>query len=592
MKAIYVLILSLTIITQTEAQLFTPVQGDPIVSDYTDSRSVNIVDVNNDGADDVFISNGLEGGQDDLLYINNGDATFTKDSSAITSDGKSSVGASFADYDNDGDLDAYVTNWYGQLNGLFTNDGNGIFNQMGNTTLPQEASYSETATWGDYDDDGRLDLFVTNSGVQSNAGTRKNALYRQADLGTFVPVDTGVIVTETDYSRNADWLDLDKDGDLDLLVSNESNQPNDWYLNEGDGYFLKQTGQPLVTTNSSTMSFSAGDIDNDGDLDLFFANALYFQEQDNLLFRNENGVFEADENSILSSDGGCSYGSAFGDYNNDGHLDLVVSNGFCNGTDNLKNRLYENQGDGTFIKVENAFSDLPMICSYGLAWGDLNNDGFLDLVIANCKNSPSFPTFPNEVLLNNGNDNNWVKINLIGTISNRSAIGAEINLTASIDGQEVTQLRTISSQSGYAGQNSLTVHFGLGDASTIALIEVHWPSGITTTLQNEPANQTLTIEETTSGASTPFLKDNQIQIIPNPNHGEFKLRLDITSEFSDQDIHLKLMDTLGRLVHYQRMNGHGTIEKEVQVSQLPSGKYLLLIEQGKQQIGKKWFVKQ
>ncbi|MEK7256849.1 MAG: CRTAC1 family protein, partial [Bacteroidota bacterium] len=257
----------------------------------------------------------------------------------------------------------------------------------------------------------------------------------------------------------------DGDGDLDLYVSNEENQPDNLYRNDGGGTFTKLTnadGAPGLS-NRSSMSSSWGDVDNDGDLDLFVANSEFLVAQNNQLFKNDgDGTFTEITTGQLVTDGGCSYGSNFEDYDNDGDLDLAAANGYCNGQ--IVNFLYQNDGQGNFSRDHESIENLTTPCSYGAAWGDVNNDGFPDLVIATCKNSSGAPLPSDLFYLNNGNCNNWLKIKLQGTTSNRSAIGAKVWVKATIGGQQVTQLREISAQSGYCGQNSLVAHFGLGDA--------------------------------------------------------------------------------------------------------------------------------
>ena len=150
-------------------QTFTKITSGPVVTSPADSRSVNWVDVNNDGFVDLFISNGKAGGQNNMYYINNGDRTFTRvTNDIIVLDNKPSDGATFADSDNDGDLDAFVVNWYNQDNLFYTNDGTGIFTQITSTPVVTSGGYSETASWGDYDGDGLLDLYITRSGGTAN----------------------------------------------------------------------------------------------------------------------------------------------------------------------------------------------------------------------------------------------------------------------------------------------------------------------------------------------------------------------------------------------------------------------------------------
>ena len=315
-----------------------------IAGTNSDSRSVNIIDFNQDGLEDVFISNGVKEGQNDFLYINQGNKQFTVMSMGdIIADNAASVGATFGDYNNDGHIDAYVTNWYGQKNSLYQNDGTGKFIfQEGN--IVNIRSFAETATWGDYDRDGWLDLYVTIS-----AGSKENYLYRNLQNGDFERVITGGQVEEQDASRGANWIDINMDGHLDLFVANENNTANDIFNGDGDGGFIKNINGSVVVLSRSSMSSSWGDIDNDGDFDLFVANAGLYAEQNNYLFLNDGtGKMERVNIGELVTNGGCSYGSNFGDYDNDGDLDLIVTNGFCN--NNLKDWLFENQGDGTFVQ--------------------------------------------------------------------------------------------------------------------------------------------------------------------------------------------------------------------------------------------------
>ena len=297
---------------------FSKVTEGPVVTTPTDSRSVNFVDVNNDGWEDLFISNGPEDGQNNLLYINNGDGSFSAVASdPIVMDNSPSDGATFADADNDGDLDAFVVTWHGYINYYYQNNGNGTFTHLAEKLTANTSTYSETASWGDYDNDGLVDLFLTNSYVNL-----KNMLFKNLGNQNFSQITTGGPVTENAPSRSVQWVDYDLDGMLDLFVSNESNRKNNLFRNEGEGTFTKIEEGPVVLTSRASMSGSWADIDNDGDLDLFVANAGYFQQQNNQLFINQgNGTFIEQTDSEITTQGGCSYGSAFADIDNDGDQD-------------------------------------------------------------------------------------------------------------------------------------------------------------------------------------------------------------------------------------------------------------------------------
>ena len=525
-------------------RLFGKLTTGALVSTPSDSRSVNFVDVNGDGWEDIFITNGPQGGAENLLYLNSGPGgqfspVFSGD---IVSHAEPFDGATFADADNDGNLDAFAVTWYGKKNFLYFGNGDGTFTYDDSALPSIGGTYSETASWGDMDNDGDLDLYVANS-----EGNKKNLLFRNDGGRIFTKVADGPHVNDADASRSVNWTDFDGDGDLDLFVSNEANQPDALYKNDGTGNFSKATGTGAPSqSNRSTMSSSWGDVDNDGDLDLFVANAGYFSEQNNQLFLNEDGVFTAVTSGDLVTDGGCSYSSNFGDYDNDGDLDLIVSNGYCNG--NIVNFLYRNDGQGHFTRDLESIENLSTPCSYGAAWGDVNNDGFLDLGIATCRNSGNSPLEANQFFLNTGNCNRWLKVKLTGTRSNRSAIGARVWVTAIIGGQEVTQLREISAQSGYCGQNGLNAHFGLGDAEVVDEVKVEFLGGVDTTITDVPVDQLLEITEAIP-TSVRDAAENEafvVNVFPNPASEVFRVEVKMQKPLGQ--LFLRLMDNAGKVV--------------------------------------------
>ncbi|AEE52065.1 CRTAC1 family protein [Haliscomenobacter hydrossis] len=471
MKPILALLLMAGLAPALMAQQFTQLKNSPLTTKPGDSRSINLVDLNGDGLDDVFVSKGLKGGQNNDLFFNLGKGNFqaiTTDSIAL--DMSPSDGATFADTDNDGDLDAYVTTWYRRPNLFYLNDGKGGFTHIPKGITGSMGTYSETAAFGDYDNDGLVDIYISNS-----AGDKRNLLYRNKGNNDFERVSIDWL-NEALPSRSANWADFDNDGDLDLFVANEEAQPNSLFRNMGKGNFEKIITDPVAKDTFSSITASWGDVNNDGFLDLFVGNAGYMKAQNNQLFLNTGkGGFTLAPSGPLNTDGGCSFGSAFADYDNDGDLDLFVSNGYCTGE--IINFLYRNRGDGTFERDLSSLPNYQTPCSFGTAWGDLNNDGFLDLMVSTCKNGEKDPEPNNLVFMNNGNANHWLKIRLQGVASNRAAIGAKIRVKTKINGKSVWQMRELSAQTGYAGQSSLTTHFGLGTAQRIDELIVEWPSG-------------------------------------------------------------------------------------------------------------------
>ena len=540
MNKLNVLFLPLFIPSLLFAQLFTKVSTGPVVSTPGDSRSVNFIDVNNDGWEDLFITNGPEGGATNYLYLNNGDGTFTAVSGGdiVTTTG-SYDGATFADYDNDGDADGFVVTWWGQKNHFFQNEGNGAFTEDISIAPALPNTYSETASWGDYDNDGWLDLYVSNSG-----GDLKNLLYHNNGDGTFTKISTGAQSTDAFTSRGVTWIDFDLDGDEDLYVANEAGQANNFYRNNGDGTFTKITTGPEVSDSRSTMSASWGDIDNDGDPDLYTTNSGNFVGQQNQLYiNNGDGTFTEVTTGDAVTDIGCSFSSAFEDYDNDGDLDLVVSNGFCNG--NILNFLYLNDGAGNFTRDLSSIVDLSTPCSYGVAWGDVNNDGFPDLCFATCNNNNPFLNPKDIFYLNNGNGNHWLKVKLEGTTSNRSAIGAKVRVKATINGKPVWQYREVTAQSGYCSQNSMIVHFGLGNAATVDSLIIKFLGGGNTTLANIPVDQQLFVKE---GSTTGIPSVNSVaslQCFPNPAKKNFSIALNVVNS---ETVTLRLMNVSGVVI--------------------------------------------
>ena len=538
----------------SNAQLFAPLTNSPLTSTPGDSRSVNIIDFNNDGLEDIYITNGLQGGQNNELYLNLGNGQFVPiTNDPMVQDNSPSDGATCADTDNDGDLDCFMVTWYGKRNYYYVNTRDTSFQHLPDAITGSLGTYSETAAFADYNRDGRVDIYITNS-----EGDKRNLLYRNDGNHVFTKI-TAPWLNENKLSRAAVWADYDNDGDPDLYVANENQTANQLFRNDGTDSFFKVTNDPSVQETQSSMTASWGDVNNDGWQDLFVGNAGYFQAQTNRLFLN-NGVggFTAAAAGPISTDASCTYGSAFADYDNDGDLDLWVSNGFCNAP--VLNYLYQNDGTGNFTRDLTALSDFTTPCSFGAAWGDLDNNGFPDLVVSTCKNTSAAPLPNNIVWMNQGNGHHWLKIQLAGTVSNRSAVGAQIRLFATINGQNTVQLREISAQTGYCGQNSLITHFGLGTTTQADSVQVWWPSGIKQTFHNLPSDTQILLTENNSsvGAATWNTVPFRLTVAPNPV--EDTLRFTLESE------------TVLTPVVYTLSHPDGRVFRTQSAAQLPAGR--------------------
>ena len=562
MKIIQIIFLALLpglIPTMVLAQMFTKVTTGPVVLTASGSRSVNFLDFNNDDFQDLLITNGTSGGENNLLYRNNGDGTFFDVSNVVSMDGTPTDGATCADFNNDGQIDICAVNWYNINNLLYLNGGGGAYSKIDTGDIPNDNGYSETASWGDADNDGLVDLLVTNS-----AGIRRNYLYRNLGGGAFERLNQTAPAAGNYTSRSVNWIDIDLDGDQDIFVTNEGNEQNTLYRNDGGMVFTRINNDPLATSNRSSHSASWGDIDNDGDFDVVIAN----YQQDNQVFLNNGSGAFSEVSYPFGTDGGCSFSSSLADFDNDGDLDLFVTNGYCGS--GLQNFLYTNDGNGNFQRVMNEPMAMDSGGSYGCAWADIDNDGFMDLAVANWEGEVQ----PNSLYRNGGNGNHWLKVKLQGTLSNRSAIGAIIRCRTLINGIPVWQMREVTAQSGYCSQNSLVIHFGLRDATQVDSLEVIWPSGGTQTFTGISADQLYALTENDTlgivGLDPALEWKPEVKIFPNPTTGDFQVAMELQGE---QEVQIEVIDPEGRKVFQRKDSGlAGHLEVPVRI-RLAKGMY-------------------
>ena len=456
---------------------FTKITAGPIVNDGGDSTGAAWADYDGDGNLDLFVSN--FGTPLNFLYHNNGDGSFTRITAGeIATDDANSEGCVWGDYDNDGQLDLFVAVGLNGNDLLYHNNGDGTFTKITNGSVVTSGGSSRGCAWGDYDNDGYIDLFVCNERGQNNF------LFHNNGDGTFTRITSGKIVSDGGNSTGCAWADYDNDGYLDLFVAN-NNENNFLYHNNRDGTFTKITSGRIVTDGGSSLGAAWGDYDNDGFLDLFVANA----NQRNFLYHNNgDGTFGKITSGAIVVDVGYSWGAAWADYDNDGFLDLFVANGPPSGP-GQNDFLYHNNGDGTFTKVTTGSLVNDGAIGDGCAWGDYDHDGFLDLFVTNLNGQN------NLLYRNNGNSNHWLVVQCAGRVSNRAAIGAKVRVQTTLLGLARSQLREISGGSGYASQNALSAHFGLGAAARIDLVRIEWPSGIVQELKDLQPDQYVKVAE-------------------------------------------------------------------------------------------------
>ena len=459
-------------------------QGPAIVSsDGGVSSGVAWGDYDSDGDLDLFITN-AQGG-DNFLYRNEGDGTFTKIVEGIlVTDGGRSSGASWGDYDNDGDADLLVASQGGDDNWLYRNDGEGSFVRVEKSAGIVDGGESYAPIWVDYDNDGWLDIFFANGGFGE---AEVNFLYRNKGDGTFERITDGPVVTDSSNSFSASWADIDNDGDQDLFVANGLGQDNSLYVNNGDGSFTRVMEGAIVTDGGYSSGGSWADYDNDGDLDLVVTNGCCaIAGHANFFYRNDgDGQFTKMSRAAMVLDGAGifgSYSASWADVDNDGDLDLFVANWAEH------NRLYLNDGEGGFTKVITGALVMMGGDSGANAWADFDEDGDPDLVVANWSQQNNY------FYLNQRKGRSWLGVRLVGTASNSSGIGARIKVRAIIYGRSVEQVREISSLTGWRSQDGYP-HFGLGDAKMVESIVVEWPSGKKDELSGVDVNRSITIVE-------------------------------------------------------------------------------------------------
>src|SRR6266498_2466710 len=443
---------------------FTRITTGPVATDGGDSSGAAWGDYDNDGFIDLFVANNPSL---NALYRNNGDGTFSKITNATPALDRG-YGCAWGDFNNDGNLDLLVSNQ--SANYLYRNEGHGVFTKVRFAGAGGTLSWS--ASWADYDRDGWLDLFIAN-GANNN-----DALLLNNHDGTFTRITNSPVVTSGGSSIAGSWTDFDGDGYPDLYVANNGGE-SFLFRNNGDATFTRVHAEPFSSDAGSAIVADWGDYDNDGRSDLAVARF-----GPNLVYHNNgDGTFTKITSGAIVTDSQLSEICQWADYDNDGFLDLFVAN-----ASGQNNSLYHNNGDGTFAKVTTGSIVNDGGNSAGCAWGDYDNDGFLDLFVPNWQGSR-----PNFLYHNNGNSNAWLKVRCLGTVSNRDGIGAKVRVHAFFRGAERWQLREISGGIGF-GQTPYG-NFGLGDATNARTVRIEWPSRLVEELSDVPVKQALTLTE-------------------------------------------------------------------------------------------------
>lgn len=522
---------------------------------------IAVSDYNNDGLEDIFASR-ISGGS--TVFRNMGDGTFQDFTSqaGINPSPSAQVGI-WGDINNDGWVDLFI-GARDEGNALYLNNQDGTFTDVSSQAGIVPGSKVKAALFADIDRDGWLDIYIARLGLE-------NILYKNNGDGTFTNATLWTGATDPLISMGAIFFDYDNDGDPDLYLTHDANIPNILYRNNGNGQFSNVSAGSGANIAKMGMGVDAGDINNDGWLDLYITNL----GPNTLLLNNGNGTFSDITVSAGVGDPGMGWGCSFLDFDNDGWQDIYLAND--SNFSPFPNLLYRNNGDNTFtICSENSVLH-SMLAGYGFASFDYDGNGKPDIYLANYGGNTGNQLFVNEM----DNDNNWLKIKLRGIQSNAAAIGAKVQLF----NEGSVQVDEVTAGCSWLSQNSPILHFGLGQTDTVELVIIQWPGGITDSFMQVSANQLLVIAEGESKISEPPLpqteiKREKIEIMTMPNPFNHQLSVFLQNNTGQPTpLRLELTDLSGRtlqlLTDLPVLSGDAWFS--VDSESLPSGIFLLKV---------------
>ena len=516
--------------TATNAQSFTEVSQTSQIQHFHDHSmggGAAFLDFNNDGFVDIYLSGGRS---PDKLYKNDGtnsflDVTFAAGFSATQYE--NTTGVAVGDINNDGWDDLFVTTWNYDPTLLFLNNGNETFTEISASAGVNDSLWCLGASFGDVNLDGYLDIYAGNyvrqSGIIIDQGQVvgfahkgfENILYQNNGDLTFTKIENQYGVADSGCALAVAFTDFDFDHDVDVHIANDFGE---WWI--PDALYRNEYPSPVFTNVSASsnidtaamygMGIAIGDYDEDGDLDYYATNLGR-----NVLSRNNgDGTFTdvtdfADvENTHSLGLFATSWGTAFFDYDNDSYLDLFVANGWISAApfiatgDPDADKLYKNNGNGTFTDVSVAEGVSDSSCARGMAFGDYDHDGDLDLIVT-CLNYGIYGDSAQVHLYRNdqSNGNNYFIVALQGVSVNRNAYGSRVRIAAG--GRWL--VREIDGGSSHASRSWPDAHFGLGNITTVDTVEITWIGGKRQYLYNQAVNQKITVVEDTSATACPTI---------------------------------------------------------------------------------------
>lgn len=483
--------------TASQAANFTEIAA-PAGLDVN-SRSAGWADYNNDGCLDVMLVNG----NTPTLYKNNCDSTFTEVTTEAGIDSPNFPwSVAWADFDGDGDLDAYISGASGtDTNAMWQNNGDGTFQNVAADVGLTATLGTAGASWADYDQDGDLDLFLAG---RFDATSNLDGLFRNDD-GQFTDVaaTAGVQGASNRLTFMGVWFDYDMDGDQDLYLSCDFD-PDVLYQNNADGTFTDVSATAGIGAPEHGMGISTGDLNNDGCPDVVSSNNNRTDVDDGELdehgpsiiyLNNCDGTFTvASYDSGIKDRGYVNWGVNFIDYDNDGDLDFSeVAGGMLSSGE--PNAFYENDGTGHLFDITDAAGVANNGLAFGSSWADIDNDGDLDWLVSNAAEE----TLPNVLYRNDSATGHYLRVKLNGADKNTDAIGAVVKITSG----SRTQMRTIQAGLSYGNSEELVAHFGTGIKDVVDTVTINWPTGGSTVLTDVSVDQTLVVDEITQPEPIP-----------------------------------------------------------------------------------------
>lgn len=478
-----------------------------VFKENNNTNGVSFVDIDNDGDQDIFLSNAHTPFGFNTIYRNDGSDQFVKvEAGEVTGLQAITFGHTWADFDNDGLPDLFIANGFSKMGSLlYKNLGNFKFRRIESYNVGNNSVLAFDAAWADYDNDGWLDLVTIHPARFVGKPINSNSLFKNNGDLTFAEIISTPITGPTAPFTNGTWSDYDLDGDMDLFIgsgpANGTVAPDFLYQNQlkesGKASFNRITNISFATDAMDGQTWNWIDHDNDGDLDLFMTNYSGTANPQgtppgmpNNFYRNEGDTIVRITEGPLVNEMSVSLANMWADFDNDGYVDVIVGN---SGT---TNKHYRNKGDGTFEYVANNPIEAPGAKNtWGMTNGDYDNDGDIDIYISNkisYINGGANGGTPNYLYRNDlSNGNHWFIVKCMGVKSNKSAIGTIVRVTATLNGKTMTQTRVIGTNNTFLGDNDIRAHFGLANAESISSIQISWPSGQVDEYKNIAANQIL-----------------------------------------------------------------------------------------------------